>query len=217
MIKFISTSSQYLTSSATITPPTSGTICFWYLPTTITGTQSLLFQDSTFRIVLGWTTAGEIQTYLYRKFNKPTSTVSSGITAGTLYHITCTWNNSSPSTNTIYINAVQNVSNTNTLDTPGAASLYVSYDSGPNYLNAQLEDIRMYNRILSLEEIQTIYQSQGVDSIIDGLIQRWDFVSGGAPASNVTTEYSLVSAGVNLSPTNNPTYQSGILRKRSYT
>jgi hypothetical protein len=45
-------------------------------------------------------------------------------------------------------------------------------------MNGMIDDIRIYNRVLSTNEIQTIYNLRGNDHIVSGLIFRWTFMEG---------------------------------------
>ena len=108
---------------------------------------------------------------------KGTGTSSTaGYTAGTWMHIVCTANQSSGA-GTMYINGALDNSTTG----------HTAVPTNPNYLavggrygategqeaGGILEDVRIYNRILSAQEVKVLYDCDGSDRINDGLIDRW--------------------------------------------
>jgi hypothetical protein len=65
---------------------------------------------------------------------------------------------------------------TPTSDTNGMVGSIGTEDSGtPEFVHGLLEDVRIYNRVLTADEIMTIYNCQGVDGIVRGLQQRYEF------------------------------------------
>jgi hypothetical protein len=63
------------------------------------------------------------------------------------------------------------------------ASIAAADDSSREYIDGRLEDLRVYNRVLTADEIQTIYQCQGIDGIVLGLQHRFELQSGPAGTS----------------------------------
>jgi hypothetical protein len=50
-------------------------------------------------------------------------------------------------------------------------------NTGTGYLlTGSLDDIRVYNRALSLPEIETLYGTRGRDNLVNGLVGRWLFL-----------------------------------------
>lgn len=82
-----------------------------------------------------------------------------------------------------------------------------------------LDDARIYNRILSPSEIQTIYASRGVDGIVDSLVGRWlmNEASPGTVASGAGTVKDHSGQGNDGEPKNSPSYIEGELRFRRRT
>jgi len=80
-------------------------------------------------------------------------------------------------------------------------------------LDGLLDDIRVYTRALSLAELQTIFNSLGVDGIVFGLHWRWvqNELSPGTAAVVVDSIIDLAGT-FDGDPINSPVYAEGILR-----
>jgi hypothetical protein len=84
------------------------------------------------------------------------------------------------------------------------------------FFDGRIEDYRMYDRALSLAEVQTIYASRGTDGICNGLVQSWRLNEGapGVAAVGVGTVKDSSPAQRNVNPINSPVYQPGTVRYR---
>jgi hypothetical protein len=83
-------------------------------------------------------------------------------------------------------------------------------------LNQIFEDVRVYNRALPLDEIETILAVRGIDGIVDGLVGRWYMAEaspGTAAAGAGSVKDSSVS-GFNGLPVSSPVYRESVLRSR---
>lgn len=67
-----------------------------------------------------------------------------------------------------------NTSNT----TSSVAGIGTSDDGLTEFTDGRLEDLRIYSRVLSADEIQCIFECQGVDGIVFGLQSRFELQSG---------------------------------------
>ena len=118
-------------------------------------------------------------------------------TANTWFHVaySCnTWTGTNQ-THLMYINGVLRASSTNALQTGG--QLTQNYINGfpqvppvtySETTNSKVDDVRLYSRQLSADEIMTIYNSRGViDNIVSGLVAYYVFEEGisGQPANLV--------------------------------
>ena len=77
--------------------------------------------------------------------------------------------------------------------------------------NGALDDLRIYNRILPLDEIQTIHACRGQDGILDSLEHHWP-MNEGAEGTTTTGLIDTV-AGLNCTTINNTpqyNYDAGI-------
>ena len=75
-----------------------------------------------------------------------------------------------------------------------------------------LDDIRVYTRALTPNELLTLYTLRGGDNIVNGLLWRWRMAEL-APGTAATGAGSVKDAAGNLNgtPLNSPTYVAGIL------
>jgi hypothetical protein len=100
----------------------------------------------------------------------------------------------------IYINAslvatgtASNMTIGNTEATNSAVAGIGSADDGlSEFTNGRLEDLRIYSRILSDNEILTIFSCQGIDGIVQGLQHRFELQSGkdGGSAASLSSQDS---------------------------
>jgi hypothetical protein len=93
----------------------------------------------------------------------------------------------------VYANAVEEGSTIITLDTTDGFNLFSGlWDQGPggatiDFFDGQVQDLRVYNRELSVPELQAIYMSRGKDGIVRGLQGRWPFTDGAIGSSPAST------------------------------
>ena len=153
---------------------------------------------------------------------------SPGVPVGTWFHAayTCTAAVSGTQTHTIYINGSVAGISTNALQVAGVptqfylngfpqtAAVEGTYQESSTSL---IDDARLYNRILSAAEIETIYNSRGErDGIVYGLVGNYSFLehpAGGTVAlcvdyssnNNTLTTYNVGSS------TSAPIYANSIL------
>lgn len=113
------------------------------------------------------------------------STGTTALNVGELYHVMVTGSDSGDSSQ-VFVNGVLDSSNAGQTDT--ATGPFLSYGrsegNAAQFLDGVVADFRIYNRVLSAEEAQTIYASRGHDSIVDGLEVRHT-LSEKSPGSNV--------------------------------
>lgn len=125
----------------------------------------------------------------YNEIFKATGTASTAsYTPGVWMHIVCTADQSSGA-GTMYINGALDNSTT----------LHTAIPTNPNYLGVGgrygatvgeeaggiLEDVRIYNRILSAQEVKVIYDCDGSDMINSGLLDRWILPTPGGAGSTL--------------------------------
>lgn len=144
---------------------------------------------------------------------------SMNLTVGVWHHIVGTYDGA---TVRIYVDGVERDSlavtgNINSTTTPvriGAGS--GSPISGEEPFNGTIDDVRIYDRGLSPEEILTVFAAEGVDGIIQNLQARWtmDEDTSGNTASGAGTVKDIGPNGLDGTPTNTPTYATGQLRFR---
>jgi hypothetical protein len=82
----------------------------------------------------------------------------------------------------------------NTSNTPTANAGIGSSDDGlSEFMNGRIEDLRIYNRVLSDDEVLTIFGCQGVDGIVFGLRSRYELQSG--PTNKLVSDLSAQDSG----------------------
>jgi hypothetical protein len=166
--------------------------------------------------------SGNIQFRLYRTAALDTDAVApyATLAVNTLYHIAATWVTSGANTVIeIFINAVSNVSQAKTASTPVSGTMYIARNSATssNYLDGSVEDLRFYNRVLSLTEIEAIYYSPGNDNIVYGLLNRWPMAieaQSGSIIAGTGAVKDIIDPGNHFTPAGSPTYADSYLKLR---
>ena len=87
---------------------------------------------------------------------------------------------------------------------------------GSGFFNGKMNDVRIYNRVLSDDELQTIFAARGVDGIVNGLVGRWllNEKSPGTTVSGAGSVKDIGPFGNNGTPVSAPVYIEGELRFR---
>ena len=154
------------------TPPTVGSVSFWATPDDVTSQQRILgFVDAWEIKIRG---ASKWSNDLFANLTGILESVTSAV-VGQLTHVVMTWNFSTTLLQ-IFLDGALDASNSNANDDPGSGTLLLAHRTGSpvgEHYDGDLEDIRIYNRELSLAEVQTIFAVRGVDGIVDGLLHRW--------------------------------------------
>jgi len=199
-----SASSQYLAGFSD-TPPTNVTMCFWIKPTAIGALQEIWNYTVKYQVSLLSTGYIENKIWDTKGFSS-----TSALTAGLWYHVVCT--RDSGGNAATFINGVAAGTNTGHDNSPGTSSFVIG---AYNYGNCALEDFRTYSRVLSLNEIQTLYACCGADGIQDDLTYWWIF-NDGPLGTTVSTVYGQRGIG-NLTANGSPVYTEGIVKwRRAY-
>lgn len=204
-------SNQYLTGVNTFNTPTNCTICFWEYPTSLTGLQRAIGSDDYFEVK---TVDNKLHNDLYGEL---TLISVANIQLNTLYHFACTIN-STTNFGEIYINGVLDNSDNANVQTPTGTTLEIGHRPGDlEYFDGYLQDMRMYDRVLTANEIATIYGCKGTDGIVDGLLYRWLFDEGaaGTAATGVGTVKDQMG-NMNMTPSNSPVYSGSRLKLKRF-
>lgn len=132
-------------------------------------------------------------------------------TIGTIYHVcaTAAYNGTALK---IYVNGVQEGTLTvagwtgSSSNTASQSAKIGSAATIPGtYVNAHITDVRTYNRVLTANEIEIIYNARGGDSVVNGMLDRWKLMDG-ANASVIGTARSIGSLQGGAVAVNSPTY-----------
>lgn len=174
---------NYYETSSNYTPSTNVSICFWIRPTENTGGTKYRFfgSDNAFELRL---LNEKIESDLFEGGGTPLIGATS-IFLWTWYHVVVT--RASNSDSYIFVNGVQDGYRVDGNDTPSVAKIQIgSSPVSAERFEGYLEDFRIYNRVLTLNEIKTMYSAEGADFLYDGLIHRWVFDEGTFNAQLVT-------------------------------
>ena len=135
--------------------------------------------------------------------------VAGTITTGTIFHVAGTCVYGATRDSKLYKNGVQIASSSpvsiagNTSNTDSKNGAIAANDNGlSGFFDGQFEDIRVYGRALSPDEIATIFAAQGTDGIVDGLQARYllDEASPGTTASVGATVKDISNNKFNGTP-----------------
>lgn len=202
---------QYLTGVNTFTIPTNATVCFWLYPKRITGLNRMIGSDDYFEVK-------SVDQKMHNDLYGEVTLVSiADLQLNTLYHIACTIN-STTNFAEIYIDGILDNSNSANVETPTGTTLQIGNRPGSSdYFDGYLQDMRMYDRVLTANEIATIFGCKGTDGIVDGLLYRWLFDEG--PAGTAATGVGTVkdqTGSMNMTPSNSPIYSGSRLKLRRF-
>lgn len=202
-IEFRSAQSEYLTSAATFTPPTSSTVCFWMYPTVLSGIKRVIGNDNLWEVRFNGT---QLLNELHQGFTSLGSTIALSI--NTWYHIACTRDGTN-SNGQIYVNGVIDNTGVGTqTGSPGTNNLSIGTRTGSTaYFDGFVEDVRVYNAVLGADEILTIYNAFGCDFIFTNILHRWVFDQR-APGNLTANVPDEANAGLTMVPTNTPNFSA---------
>jgi hypothetical protein len=152
-----------------------------------------------------------------------TTTASAAVVANTWYHIAGTVDYTT-GIEAIYIDGgiilagAVAFAGTATSNTNSVAALIGSDAGGTSgFLDGLLEDVRIYNKVLGPNTIQTIADLHGSDFVWDGLTNLWrlnDAPSGTLAGTGTVIDLSPTSARRNGTPVNSPTWDAGVSKFR---
>lgn len=89
-----------------------------------------------------------------------------------------------------------------------AASLAAEASTSATFYPGEIDDYRVYSRLLSIDEIRTIFASKGRDGIVSGLVDR--FLMKG-PNGGIMSSVPNLTGGRGADAINSPTFSTGIL------
>lgn len=210
--RFISSSTQYATSVSNFTPPANCSTSFWVSSRSLHTGRVLGHSDA-------WEVYFDTTGGIRNDLNWGTSLNSNTkLSVGSLYHVVMT--RASDNARQIFINGALDKTDSGGTGSPGAAPLIIGRRSNAtSYLDAYVEDVRIYNRVLSLAEAQTIYACKGDDNIVYGLLHRYLLNEGsqGAVASGTGVLKDVGITGNNMTPTNSPVYSGSVIKTKRFS
>lgn len=212
-MQFNKSLNQYLASVSSFTPPANCSVAFWLYIIDLSLDMNIFGHSGEWEIYIN-----DSDNKIYNDMNFGSSLVSSlTLTADTLYHIVCT--RASDDSRKIVVNGSLDNSDSNGDGSPSGATLYIGdRHTLDTALKGYLQDVRIYNRVLSNDECLSIYRGNGVDSIVNGLLHRL-LLNEKSEGIEATGAGSIIDSGsqkVNFTPNNSPTYCGRILKTRRF-
>lgn len=178
----------------------TATICFWFRPNSVSGANRIMGTDTLWECRLN----GSDMLHEFRQSTQPNMTTIFSV--GVEYHLAFVFDGTNKGA---YVNGAADpaplalahaATGTDTVLHVGTSGTNTAQGA-----NCELEDLRMYNRVLSQDEIQQIYNGEGRDSILNGL-QHWWTLDNGVEGATATFEPDLVN-NINLTTVvGTPTY-----------
>ena len=138
-------------------------VSVWFYATTLGNSDAIMFSRGSTNYILGVILSGDSNDIVFYVGNGTTTinatSIGNIISANTWYHIVGTWKSGDYAR--IYVDNVLQGTSASTMD--GALALddvlKIGWDdfAGDRYFIGKIDDIRIYNRVLSLAEIGTLY------------------------------------------------------------
>lgn len=218
-MQFYADSSNYCSSVSAFTPPSNGSVATWMYLYENPGlsVQRVMGSENVWELLFGTDSPGTLSNDL----NQGGGSLNSNTTFQALkpYHVVCTYD--SDNTGQIFIDGVLDATGTGQTGSPGSATLELGHttDATGQYFNGLLEDLRIYDRVLSENECATIYSCKGTDNITYGLLHRWTFTEGTIDTTTADTTGLIKDWGINslnMTPVNNLTFKGTRLKYRRF-
>ena len=171
---------------STISGATSISMACWINPSDITDATILGFWNSGYEVII-FSINGSNKLQLVTKGadgNNLYMASSASISADTLTHVAFTYDTSGTDTVKLYINGALDSTHTTNVPTSFPSSstgnVYIgSHSAGANYFDGTIKQYLVYSDVLTLSEIQTIYNSGTpvTSPSTSGLVSRYDFTA----------------------------------------
>ena len=141
----------------------------------------------------------------------------SALNANQWYHLMGVWTAATNSVQFFVDTTAQSGAGDLSTVSPGTAGILnfgrrSDADPSNTFFDGYIDDLRVYNRALPLDEIQAIFACKGTDGIVYGLQNRWLFNENQLGA--VVTSITDIIGGYNGTPGNSPTYEESSLKFR---
>ena len=171
---------------STISGATSISMACWINPSDITDATILGFWNSGYEVII-FSINGSNKLQLVTKGADGSNLYmasSASISADTLAHVAFTYDTSGTDTVKLYINGALDSTHTTNVPTSFPSSstgnVYIgSHSAGTNYFDGTIKQYLVYSDVLTLTEIQTLYNSGTpvTSPSTSGLVSRYDFTA----------------------------------------
>ena len=187
-MKFLYDNEDWLETKSNLDPPDSASLCFWM---GVENFDTWIMGNDFYSWDVGTNSSNKLVNALNHSWTGALASTAA-LNSNQLYHIVCTAG--SDTTAQIYIDGAFDSETDGHFLTPGASHFQIGNvaDDTPYQFGGYLQDVRIYNRVLTANEVQTIYASQGNDSIVSGLTNRWllnDGVEYSSTADSTVQDY----------------------------
>jgi len=219
-LQFTAAVNEYLSSVSAFTPPANGSVAFWIYMYDNPGTDiiKLLGYDGLWEIGFNTLVPGSIR----HQLNQGVTPFDSNtiFQAYRSYHVVCTY--TSGGNARIIVDGVLDKTATGQTGSPAASgTLYLGNTTGTpsaQNFNGLLEDIRIYDRVLSDAECATIHACKGTDGISFGLLNRWLLNEGpmetGGSGTGIIKDIAINK--LNMTPNMTPRFKGSQLKIRRF-
>jgi hypothetical protein len=164
---------DYVTGSSTSFPTASGTIDLWYKPARLSTDETLFMYGNNWYnngMVLIRKYSGDNMIHFVINTQANVNIASAAVVVGTWYHVVATYKTNECK---LFVNGVQQgVTNTSCgMSSSPGTSFYIgkSYIYTNEWLKGSIDDVRLYNRVLSPDEAQKLY------TYAPGPVGQWKF------------------------------------------
>jgi hypothetical protein len=209
-----------VTVPGTWTNYTSVSCSLWFKINTSKNPNRLTGTDDVWevRVSSDWTGDYRFANEFFMSTNTSPPTVSTTVIAsGVWYHAVATCIKGGVSN--VYINGVFEATKATNADSPTLTTMTLgNRDNQPagDALDGVIDDLRYYNRILSANEVSTIYACRGSDNILYGLQARWLLDEGAEGVAATGTGTIKDATGVwHGDPVSSPVYAGSFLKTRN--
>lgn len=203
--------SNYLLTTGSVTALTAVTIAFWATFTSVSN-ASILGINANYKLIIKSNKLGNV---LNATGNGTAS--ATNLTTNTRIHIVATCDRGGTNVHNIYFNGVLDATAAGSNNTASSGTFGIGTRNGlSSGMAGTMEDLRMYNRVLAVSEIETIYACKGSDNIVNGLVGHWllNELAAGVTVSGTGSVKDLAGSGYNATPTGSPVYADSYLTLR---
>lgn len=162
--------------------------------------------------------AGNIGSYIYDGANTANLPNVYVVTDGVLHNIVLSFDGASATGMNMYVDGVlKGTTNPTAIgDLTMVTNINIGYwgTGNSNYFNGIIQEVRVYRRALSAEEVKIIHYSNSGDNIVNSLIGKWlmNEKPDGSTATVASSVIDVSGLSNHATPTNSPIYRASPTR-----